>query len=274
MDTFSYLLGKQAGGSAPTLQSKEVTITENGTQSITPDTGYDGLSGVSVTTNVSGADLSEYFNTIINENTGSTRTLLNYGVLKLPPITITSKTRSLNYAFANMLNVQEINFSSEVDTSEVADMSFMFSSSKSLVNLDLKKINTSKVTNMNSVFHGCTNLINLDISSFDTKLVTGMANMFRDCKKIVDLDISNFYTDVLKNASQMFYGCTSLEKLDIRNFTFGSVAQSTYMFGQTDSTYVPENCLIIVKSDTEKAWINTNFPRMTNVKTVAEYEAE
>lgn len=36
------------------LQSKDVTITENGTTTIEPDSGYDGLSDVDVTVNVSG----------------------------------------------------------------------------------------------------------------------------------------------------------------------------------------------------------------------------
>lgn len=43
---------------SPTLQSKSVTITENGTQTITPDSGYDGLDEVEVTTNVSGGDIT------------------------------------------------------------------------------------------------------------------------------------------------------------------------------------------------------------------------
>lgn len=54
--------------SAPSLQSKSVTYTANGTATITPDEGYDGLSSVGVTVDVSGGGDGGYISGIALEN--------------------------------------------------------------------------------------------------------------------------------------------------------------------------------------------------------------
>lgn len=52
-------IGSIPAGGAPSLQSKSVTYTANGTATITPDEGYDGLNSVDVTVNVSGGGVED-----------------------------------------------------------------------------------------------------------------------------------------------------------------------------------------------------------------------
>ena len=54
LDGMASLIESIEAGGAPRLQSKSVTYTSTGTATITPDAGYDGLSSVDVTVDVSG----------------------------------------------------------------------------------------------------------------------------------------------------------------------------------------------------------------------------
>ena len=60
---------------------------------------------------------------------------------------------------------------SHFDTSQVTNMSEMFSSCASLASLDVSHFNTSQVRNMQVMFHACNGLKILDISNFDTSNV-------------------------------------------------------------------------------------------------------
>ena len=192
----------------------------------------------------------------------------------------TSNVTQMDSMFANCESLTSLDVSS-FDTSNVLYMSDMFNRCTNLTSLDLSNFNTSNVTTMNKMFQYCANLKELDVSSFDTSKVTNMSYMFNlkfptgqngNIEKIILGN--NFNTSKVTNMSYMFSGCVSLTHLDIRNFDFTKVTSSNSMFGNGASNYVPNDCLIIVKDETAKTWITSKFTRLTNVKTVAEYEAQ
>lgn len=159
---------------------------------------------------------------------------------------------------------------SNIDTSNITNMSSMFSMCSSLESLDLSNFNTSNVTNMSSMFQECPSLISVDLSSFDTSNVDTMNSMFGNCSSLISLDLKNFESTNLTNVDGMFYGCTSLSFIDISGFDFANISDYTDMFVDVDT-----NCEIVVADDgVAKDWMTNNFPDMVNVKTVSEYEEE
>ena len=78
----------------------------------------------------------------------------------------------------NKSNIKSIKKFKGLDTSNVTNMSNMFSDCRSLTSLDLSSFNTSKVTDMRYMFYGCSKLTSLDLSSFNTSNVTNMGSMF------------------------------------------------------------------------------------------------
>jgi surface protein len=109
---------------------------------------------------------------------------------------------------------------SNLDTSNVRDMSSMFSGMSGLTNIDVSSFNTSNVTNMSSMFSGMSGLTNIDVSSFNTSNVTDMNSMFADVNSystsaLTSLDLSSFDTNNVTDLSNMFSGLTNLEKISL-----------------------------------------------------------
>lgn len=179
MDMTSYLLGKQAGGGG-------------------------------------GESITDYMPNIVDWNASDHAEYIDK-IKKLPTMTILNTVTSCQNLFVGLEGIKTVEFTSQNDTSNVTNMSFMFGASPSLETLDL----------------------------------------------------STFYTPHLTTISYMFYNDSSLRHIDMRNFTFDNVSSYVETFSS-----VHNNCEIIVKSQTEKNWFASSFPRLINVKTVEEYEAE
>ena len=354
MDILSYTLGKKAGGGTPvSLQDKEVEITQNGEQTITADTGYDGLSSVEVTTNVpqpsgkititqngTDIDVSSYATADVNVPAGITPTgtinittngthdvttyasasvsvpsqkyapkwvrfggsntnyayqgnNLDYEVANLDTSNITnmrsmfercgnltslnlnewnmSNVTNTSYMFNQCSNLTTLNISGW-NTSSLSDASYMFYNTQKLSTLNISGWNTPSLTNTSYMFYLCKALTSLDLSDWNTSNVTNMTQMFMLSNNLTTINLSSFDISKVTNVSFMFSGCSSLTHLDIRNMVFSTKTGTFNTASMLDS--VPTSCEIIVKDANEKAWFNTNFSSYTNVKTVAEYEAQ
>ena len=119
---------------------------------------------------------------------------------------------------------------SSFDTSQVTNMSSMFSGKRNLTTLNLSNFNTSKVTAMNEMFNGMRSLTTLNLSSFDTSNVTNMSSMFSGMRNLTTLNLSNFDTSKVTDMSYMFNGMSNLTTLNLSNFDTSKVTYMEYMF--------------------------------------------
>lgn len=152
--------------------------------------------------------------------------------------------------------------------------------------LNLGKLNCPKVWSIAGLFKGCTGLTNIKLSDyfqFTDNVLFDLDFLFSGCSNLLEADLSDIYPRRPVNdgneftSEEMFLNCTKMQKIDIRGFEFPTTQGSywnfhRFMFGSTASKGVPDNCLIIVKDENAKTWVKTSHPRLTNVKTVAEYE--
>ena len=141
----------------------------------------------------------------------------------------TSNVVYMQYMFFNCLALTDINFSN-FNTSKVTSMESMFQACSKLSKIDLSNFDTSSVTSMMRMFLECSSLTELDVSSFDTSSVTTMYSMFADCPNITRISLSNFDTSKTTIMYSMFRNCKKLTELDVSNFDTSNVTTMARMF--------------------------------------------
>ena len=152
----------------------------------------------------------------------------------------TSKVTDMSYMFSGC-GLTSLDLSS-FNTSNVTDMSFMFNRCRGLNDLNISRFNTSNVTRMDGMFSRCSSLSTLDLKNFDTSKVTYMTEMFYGCSGLTDLNLTSFNTSNVTSTRTMFNGCSSLSSLDLRNFDTRNVQDYSLMFGSvTADVYIGEN---------------------------------
>lgn len=133
------------------------------------------------------------------------------------------------WLFEALTTIEHLDY---LNTSEVDDMRFMFSSCTSLETLDLSSFNTEKVTNMVTMFENSKHLRSLKLpKGFIGSSVTNLKAMFRGCESLTELDLSGSNSENVKAMEEMFYGCKALSKLDLTDFKTGQVTTMENMFG-------------------------------------------
>ena len=214
-ETFTTLVPKVNEITPVNNQSKSVTITTNTTTNIEPDSGYTGLSSVSVTTNVA-PDMSMYFDSF-----GNGATYDASGQVPLYPIMRALKKLPDNIVLTNSTNANKLfgGFQGTelplIDTSNVTDMEGMCMACSNIVTLP--QFNTSSCTKISTFCSGCVNLENvpiLDLSSIAN--ISLMNSMFSLCNKLTNTSVDNILVMCSNITAQM--GTTN-KKLSWLGFT-------------------------------------------------------
>ena len=141
----------------------------------------------------------------------------------------TSNVTNMSNMFSVCKSLASLDLSG-FNTANVTNMDDMFASLELLTSLDVSGFNTANVTNMDGMFSWCLELTSLDLSGFDTANVTNMDGMFSHCSKLTSLDLSGFDTTNVTNMHVMFFYCERLTSLDVSGFDTAKVTDMGYMF--------------------------------------------
>lgn len=193
----------------------------------------------------------------------------------------TNSCENYSNTFDGCKLITSVNSTGSIHNTPVKNMGSMFSECTSLTTAILPGFTAAGNCYFSGMFSGCTALTTVDLSNWDTSSAQAFGDMFKNCSSLTSLDLRSFTVRVGGNFSSvrsMFLGCTSLMHLDLRSFRFDRIPSAAYplqMFGNSSGAVtIPTNCEIIVEDATQKTWMNNNYPTLTNVLTVAEYEAQ
>lgn len=155
---------------------------------------------------------------------------------------VKSTNKNINDMYAMFMDYKgETLDVSQLDTSGVRSMNYMFNATSYTLNLlktvyGLENFDTSSVTRMDKMFYR-SRIEELNLSNFNTGNVTLMTSMFSEATA-TDIDVSSFDTSKVTDMYMMFRNIKD-PSLDIRHFNTNNVVDMRNMF-----SYISENTTV------------------------------
>ena len=134
--------------------------------------------------------------------------------LKRNTIDLLNDEGKLNVNFARLSNVTTVCIDESFANYKPTNTSRWFYNFHGTIE-GLSNLNTSKVTDMSYMFADCTGMTGFDLSSFDIEKVTDMTGMFGGCTNLAELNLSGFDFSNGPLTVALLLNCTNLKKLTI-----------------------------------------------------------
>lgn len=187
----------------------------------------------------------------------------------------TSSATTMGSMFNHSLQLEYVNGLEEMDTSNVTNMSRMFSGTKIA---NFQRLNTSNVTDISYMFrnyqreslvfpawdlskvtsytaifaHCSSGLKHLDLRNFSFKGLTKSRSMFDSSKAFETIIFPKNFGSTMSSMSMLFSGCTSLKSVNLNDFDMSKVTSTYAMF---------ENCKSLTSIDVSN-WNTSNITDM------------
>ena len=256
---FNFDGGSGGGGKPALLQEKTATIVQNGSQTITPDEGFDGMSSVQINAAITGAssaidfsqigysdELSAELNAKWNNDVAYSKPLYdswdpnNIDCLKVPY----EYVKSLKYypkfpveelttkMYINCYNASGMTVFPTFNSINVAVRQSAFNGCSSIEEIDLSGI--APATSLRWAFQYCKELKKLTLPPNRTISNEGLYCAFEGCNKLTEINnFDSLTTNGITTISNMFRSCSGFTRIDISHFDCSLV---------TDTNYAFENC--------------------------------